>query len=107
MPISYEDFKKLELRVATIKKAERIEESEKLLVLHIELQDETRQIVAGIGTQYTPESLIGKQIIVVANLEPKTLMGHESQGMLLAANGENGPVLLQPEKETPLGATIQ
>lgn len=86
--INYEDFIKADLRVALINKAERVEGSEKLLRLEVEVGDDGRQIVAGIGKSYTPEEIIGKQIVIVANLKPRKLMGVESQGMLLAASDE-------------------
>ncbi len=105
--INYEEFTKSELRVATIKSAERVEGSEKLVKMMIDLGEEERQLVAGIGRQYTPEELTNTQIIIVANLEPRKLMGIESQGMLLAAHGPEGePILLRPDKETPNGSQI-
>jgi methionine--tRNA ligase beta chain len=105
--ISFEDFQKIDLRVAKIIKAEKIEGSEKLLNLEIDLGSEKRQIVAGISQFYEPEDLIGKEIVVVANLEPKKLMGIESQGMLLAAEKDGKPVILIPEKEVPPGTKIR
>lgn len=104
--ITYEDFQKIDLRVAAILEAQRVEGSEKLLKLRISLGDEERQILAGIAKFYEPEKLIGRQIIVVANLEPRKLMGEESQGMLLAA-GEGEPVLLMPDKDAPIGSKIR
>lgn len=105
--ISYEDFAKLELKIATITAAERIEGSEKLLKLQLDLGSESRQIVSGIARSYEPEQLIGKQIVMIANLEPRSLMGIESNGMLLAASDESGPVLLIPEKEVSAGTSIK
>lgn len=114
MIVSYEDFKKLDLKVATVIKAERVENSDKLVRLEIDLgesfdgaQDKKRQIIAGIAKQYPPEKLEGRQIIVIANLEPRKLMSLESQGMLLAADASEGPILLQPEKPAPNGAVIK
>ena len=83
--ILYDDFKKLDLCVARIINAERVENSEKLLKLKIDIGDEERQIIAGIGKKYIPDDLVGKTIIIVANLKPAKLMGIESQGMVLAA----------------------
>ena len=103
--ISIEDFLKTDLRIARIKHAERVSGSEKLLRLEISLGKENRQILAGIGKAYNPENLINKEIVIVANLEPRKLMGLESNGMLLAAQGEK-PILLVPEKETAEGSTI-
>lgn len=106
--ISYDDFKKVELRVAKIVSAERVEGSEKLLKLQVTLGDEVeRQILAGIGRRYELEKLIGKEIIIVANLEPRSLMGFESHGMLLAAEGEDGPVLLTVDQEVKPGSGIK
>ena len=105
--ITYDDFSKLDLRVAKVIAAERVEGSEKLIKLQLQVGPENRQIVAGIGKSYEPENLIGKQIVIVANLEPRSLMGLESNGMLLAADSEIGPVLLIPEKEVLPGAKIK
>lgn len=104
--ITYDDFKKLDLRVAKILEAQRVEGSEKLLKLKISLGEEERQILAGIAKFYEPEQLISRQIIVVANLESRNLMGEESQGMLLAA-GEDESVLLMPDKEVIVGSKIR
>jgi methionine--tRNA ligase beta chain len=105
--IIYEDFKKLDLRVAKILEAERVENSEKLIKLQIDLGEEKRQIVAGIGKFYNPEDLINKQIVVVTNLEPRKLMGEESQGMLLAASDEDQISLLIPDQEIPTGSIVK
>lgn len=106
--ITYEDFKKVELKVAKILSAERVEGSDKLIKLSLDLGSEQRQIVAGIGKAYEPENLPGLEIVVVANLEPRTLMGIESNGMLVAASSSDGePVLIIPQKETPPGAEIK
>ncbi|MFA5392473.1 MAG: methionine--tRNA ligase subunit beta [Candidatus Paceibacterota bacterium] len=105
--ITYEDFKKLDLRVAKILEAERVENSEKLIKLQIDLGEEKRQIVAGIGKFYNPEDLINKQIVVICNLEPKTLMGLESNGMLLAASNEDQISLLIPDTEISPGSIVR
>ncbi|HOK35499.1 MAG TPA: methionine--tRNA ligase subunit beta [Candidatus Pacearchaeota archaeon] len=104
--ITFEEFQKLDLRIAKVINAEKINGSEKLLKLEIDLGDEKRQIVAGIAKFYEPENLLGKEIVVIANLEPREIMGVESQGMLLAAEIDGEPVLLKPEKEIPPGAKI-
>ena len=105
--ITIDDFKKIDLRVATIKTAERVEGSDKLIKLSIDLGEEVRQLVAGIGRQYEPEMLIERQIIVIANLQPRMLKGLESRGMLLAAHGENGEaILLTPDKLAFNGSSI-
>jgi len=112
--INIDDFKKVELKVAKVISAERVEGSEKLIKLMLDLGSEERanlpagrQVIAGIGKTYSPEDLINKEIIIVANLEPRSLMGLESQGMVLAANSESGPVLLVPDKEVVPGMEIR
>jgi len=104
--ISIEDFRKVELRVATIKSAEPHPNADKLLVLQVDLGDEQRQICAGIRGQYAPEELLGKQIVVVSNLETAKLRGLDSQGMLLAASDDGRVVILTPEKSVAAGAKI-
>jgi len=84
-PITIEDFRKVQLKAAKVLSAERVPKSEKLLKLRVDLGGEQLQIVAGIGNKYEPESLIGRRVVVVANLKPAKLMGVESQGMVLAA----------------------
>ena len=104
--ITIDNFKKIELKVVKVISVERVEGSDKLLKLEVDLGDEKRQIVSGIAKSYNPEDLVGKEIIIVANLEPRSLMGLESQGMVLAAGSESGPVLLVPEKEVAPGTKI-
>ncbi len=103
---SFENFSKLDLRVGRVLEAERIEGSEKLLKLQVSLGEETRQILAGIAKSYLPETLIGKSIIVIANLDSRKMMGHESQGMLLAAATGERSVLIIPDSEVLPGAKI-
>ena len=104
--IGYEDFMKVELRTAQIKTCEPVPRAKKLLKLTVDLGYETRQIVSGIAKFYTPEQLIGKKIIVVANLAPATLCGVQSEGMLLASGEEEVRVVfLAPE--TPLGQRVR
>lgn len=106
--ITYDDFKKVELKIAKIIEAEEVPGAEKLLRLQIDLgNSEKRQIVAGIKKQYLAKDLIGKEIAVITNLEPRLVMGVESNGMLLAASGDAGPVILMPEKEVPPGSGIK
>ena len=105
--INFEEFQKIDLRVGKIIEAEKIEGTDKLLKLKVDLGEEKRQLVAGIAKFYQPEDLIGKEIVVVANLEPKILRGVESQGMLLAADVEGKPVLLKPDQEVPPGTKIR
>ena len=107
--ISIDDFKKIKLRTATVLEAERVPKSKKLIKLLVALgADEKRQIVAGIGEKFTPEEMIGKTIVVVANLQPAKLMGHESNGMLLAVNDAQGAVsLITPDRETESGLEVR
>ncbi|MCL4366335.1 methionine--tRNA ligase subunit beta [Patescibacteria group bacterium] len=106
--INIEDFSKIELKVGTVLEAEEVEDSEKLIKLKVDLGEEnSRQILAGVKQWYKPADFVGKQVIVVANLESKTMMGLESQGMMLAADSERGPVFLTVPQEVPPGAKIR
>ncbi|MBI5603008.1 MAG: methionine--tRNA ligase [Deltaproteobacteria bacterium] len=105
-PLSFEEFQKWDLRVAKILSAERVPKSKKLLKLEIDL-GEKRTLVAGIGQDYAPEELPGKEIVVVANLLPTKLMGVESQAMLLAARDEKGLKLIIPEAEIVPGTRVK
>ena len=104
--VTIDNFKKMELRIAKILSVEDVPNAEKLLKLQIDIGAEKRQIVAGIRKAYKPEELVGREIVVVANLEPRSVRGIESQGMLLAAD-DNGPVLLRPDREVPAGSNIK
>lgn len=105
--IAFDEFAKVELKTGRVLSAESIEESEKLLKLMVDIGEETpRQILAGIKQYYSPEDLIGKTIIIVANLESRKMMGMESQGMLLAADGDKPIPLTTIEKVEP-GAKIR
>jgi methionyl-tRNA synthetase len=92
--ITIDDFSKVELRVAQVKVAERVPKADKLLRLEVDLGTETRQILAGIAESYTPESLIGRKVVIVANLAPRKLRGLESNGMIVAASVEGGKAVL-------------
>ncbi|KKS82992.1 MAG: methionyl-tRNA synthetase, methionyl-tRNA synthetase [Candidatus Wolfebacteria bacterium GW2011_GWC1_43_10] len=128
VPINYDDFKKVELKTAKIVEAERVEGSDKLIRLKLDLGPSNlpagRQVVAGIGLKYQPEDLVGKTIVVVANLEPRTFtlrsdspqqdsgqagkVSLESQGMLLAASGgDEGPILLTTMEEISPGSEVR
>jgi tRNA-binding protein len=104
--ISIDAFRQVELRVATITSAQLHPNADKLMVLHIDLGTEQRQICAGIRNHYTPEELVGRQIVVVANLETAKLRGLESQGMLLAASDEGRVIFLTPDKPVQPGAKV-
>jgi methionyl-tRNA synthetase len=107
--IDYNDFAKIELRVATIVEAKLHPKADKLLVLQIDVGNERRQICAGIRADYTPEQLIGKQIVVVANLAPRPLRGEISNGMLLAATdaATGKVVLLGPQDPVAAGSKVK
>jgi methionine--tRNA ligase beta chain len=105
--ISIDDFRKVELKVATVKSAEVHPNADKLIVLQVDLGSEQRQICAGIRNHYTPEELVGKQVVVVANLETAKLRGLESQGMLLAASDDGRVIILTPEKPVLAGAQVK
>ncbi|HLW61296.1 MAG TPA: methionine--tRNA ligase [bacterium] len=104
--ITIDDFNKVDLRVAEVLEAKRVAGADKLLELRIKIGESTRTLVAGIAQQYAPESLIGRKIVVVANLQPRRLRGVESQGMLLAANDGTRAVLLAPDSDVPSGVRV-
>jgi methionyl-tRNA synthetase len=106
--ISIDDFAKVDLRVAQVKVAERVKGADKLLRLEVDLGTETRQILAGIAEAYAPETLVGRKIVIVANLAPRKLRGLQSNGMLLAASLEGGkPVLAGFLEDVPVGARLK
>lgn len=105
--INYDEFSRISLKTAKIMGAEKVEGTAKLVKLEIDLGEEKRVIVAGIGETYKAEELKNKNIVVLTNLEPKTLRGVESNGMLLAASHEGKPVLLTVEKDVPAGTEIR
>jgi len=105
--INFEDFKKLDLRIGTIKKAEEIEDSNKLIKLKVDTGTDVRQLVAGIKKKYSAEDLLERQVVILANLEPKEIFGIESQGMVLAANNGDKIALLKPDKEVENGTEVR
>ena len=107
--ISFDDFKKVEIKVGEILTAEKIEGSEKLLKLSVSFNEEAglRQILSGIREYVTPSDLEGKQFPFVTNLAPRMLRGHESQGMILAGSDENGLALLNPHKPLTNGTRLR
>ena len=106
--ISYDEFSKLDLRVATVVSAREHPNANQLLLLQIKLGDEDqRQIVAGIRGHYEPEALVGTQIVVVANLEEVVIRGEESRGMLLAAGDGDDVILLRPDRRCKAGSRIK
>ena len=105
--ITFEEFKRLEIRVAKVKEVLDHPDADKLYVLRIDLGDTTKQIVAGIKPSYSKEALVGRQIVVINNLEPAVLRGVESQAMLLAASDEKGVSLIMPDRETVIGSIVK
>ena len=108
-PIGLTDFQRIRLLTGRVLEAERVPKSSKLVRLQVDLGREKRQIVAGIAAQYEPEVLVGRNVVVVANLKPAKLMGVESNGMVLAAAvGEAGtPVLVEVPPDVPPGSIVK
>lgn len=113
--IAFEDFEKLRIRIGLIVEAERVEGTDKLLKLQVDFGDDPsassgrlrRQIVSGIAEFYAPEKLVGKQFPFITNLEPRTIRGVESQGMILAVGVGEKAVLLKPVKKVPPGSIVK
>jgi len=104
--VSFEDFKKMDIRVAVIKDVKDHPNADKLFVINIDTGAEEKQIVAGIKNSYKAEELIGKKIVVITNLEPATIRGVESRAMLLAAQDDKNLCVLAPEKDIKIGSKI-
>lgn len=110
--ITIDDFLKVGLRIGTVLEAEDVGGSEKLIKLKVDLGEDPpaggpRQILAGVKQWYKAKDFVGKQVVVVVNLEPKVMMGLESQGMMLAADSEDGPVFLTVPKKVSPGTKIR
>lgn len=106
--ISIKDFQKMDIRVGRVLKAERIPGTEKLIRLEVDIGEERpRQLVAGVADYYTPEELLGKNIVVLANLEAKKIRGVVSNGMLLAADVNGRPYILTVDDEVPPGSPVR
>jgi methionine--tRNA ligase beta chain len=107
--ISIDELEKLDIRIGTIISVEQVPGSEKLYKETVDFGPEVgeKQILSGIQKYFTPEDLIGKQALFIVNLEPREMMGLTSEGMLLATDGENGPVLIMPEEKVPNGSRIK
>lgn len=101
-----EDFRKIELKVAEIKEVNDHPDADRLYVIVVDA-DKTKQVVAGIKGPYTKEGLIGKQVVLVDNLEPAVLRGVTSEGMILAASDETGITIVMPEKKMKLGSIVK
>ena len=107
MEITIDEFKKVELRIAQIIEVEEIPGSNKLYRLLVDAGDKKKQIVAGIKPNHSKEELEGMFVVIVDNMKPAKLMGVESHGMLLAADGEDGPIILTPEKAAKPGTNVK
>ena len=106
MHISFEEFQRLELRIAEVKEVADHPNADKLYVLKVDIGGEERQLVAGLKLHMPPEKLLGKKIVIVANLEPATLRGVESQGMLLAVQDGDHVTILVPDEDVPPGSVV-
>ena len=105
--ITIKDFARIELKTAKVLSAERVPKADKLLLLKVDAGEaEPRQLIAGIGLSYEPEALVGKQVVIVANLAPATIRGVESNGMIIAASDEQGITILAPDREAVPGSRI-
>jgi methionyl-tRNA synthetase len=105
--VTFDEFGRLDLRVATVTAAEKVPKSDRLIRLEVTLAEEKRQIVAGIGDQYAPDDLVGKQVVMVVNLKPATIRGVRSEGMLLAAVDGKRAIIVTPESEVPSGSPVE
>lgn len=106
--ISIEDFKKIDIKIGRVKSVEKVEGADKLLKFIFDFGGEEKQIISGIAEFYTDlSSLVGKEMPVIVNLEPRTIRGYESQGMVLCADSEGHPVLLHPESDVPPGSLVK
>ncbi len=106
--INFDDFKKLEIKIGTVVSAEKIEGADKLLKLMFDFGGpEPVQILSGIAQFYDPSVLVGKQVPVIVNLEPRTLKGYVSNGMMLAVVVDDKPILLHPDKDVPSGSLLR
>lgn len=106
--VTIDDFAKLDIRVVKVLEASRMEGSEKLLKLLVDIGDEKKQILSGIGKSYQPEEIIEKELIAIVNLEPREMMGEKSYGMILATGDDiENITLLTPAKEVAAGARIR
>jgi methionyl-tRNA synthetase len=105
--ISLADFQKIDLRVAEVLAAEKVPKSKKLLKLTVKVGEETRTLVAGIAEHYAPEAVVGRKVVIVANLEPATLMGVESNGMVLAGSSHSTLGLVALDRDLPPGAQVK
>nr|MDO8100202.1 hypothetical protein [Candidatus Njordarchaeota archaeon] len=105
--VTFDEFQRLEMRVCTVKVAERLPSSKKLIKLKVDIGIETREVVAGVAEFYGPQDLESKNLILVVNLEPKKIMGVQSQGMILAADVNGRPYVIFADPSIPAGARVR
>lgn len=105
--VTIDDFRKLEFKVAEIKEVNDHPNADRLYIITVDLGDKTKQVVAGIKASYAKEDLVGRQVVLVDNLEPALLRGVESQGMILAAGDEAGTAIIGPERKVKLGSIVK
>lgn len=106
MNVTFDDFKKIEIRIGKVLSCDKMENADKLLRLQVDFGDFKRQIISGIAQWYDPKNLEGKLLPFIVNLEPRNFRGEESQGMLMAAEGEDEPILLEPSREVKEGTLV-
>jgi len=104
---THEDFKKLEFKIAVIKDVVEHPNADRLYVITVDLGDKTKQVVAGIRANYKKEDLVGRQVVIVDNLDPAVLRGVESQGMILASSDESGISVISPDRQMKLGSVVK
>ena len=107
MSVKFEDFKKLDIRVAKVIEVSDHPDADKLYVVKVDWGEGERQLVAGIKNSYNPDALLNKQVAVVINIEPAVIRGVESQGMILAASDEKGMSVLSPDREVAIGSIVK
>jgi methionine--tRNA ligase beta chain len=106
--ITFDDFKKLEIKIGKVKSVEKVADADKLLKFIIDIGSEERQIIAGMAEFFTdPSVLVGKEMPILINIEPRAFRGHKSHGMIIAADVNGHPILLHPEKEIPAGSIVR
>lgn len=106
--INFDEFAKVEMRVGLVIKAAAVEGSEKLIRMVVDFKNEKRVIFSGVRKWYSPEDMLNKKFIFVTNIEPRPMMGEESQGMIMAADSpEGGPIFLVPEKDAEAGSLVR
>ncbi|MEI8229863.1 MAG: methionine--tRNA ligase [Candidatus Peregrinibacteria bacterium] len=106
--ITFDDFKKLEIKIGKVKSVERVPDTDKLLKFIFDVGSEERQIMAGMAEFFIdPSSLIGKEMPILMNIEPRSFRGYQSHGMIIAADVGGHPILLHPEREIPAGSIIR